>query len=437
MLKLTSLISALLLISTLQAQEFNTALMDSFLLHLYQNDKSMGSLAVMKGDQLVYARAVGMSDIENQITATKDTRYKIGSISKTFTATMIMQLIDAKKLTLETPLSQYYPDVKNAEKITIRHLLSHRTGIPEYLKEVNALQLATLISKENLVERIEGYDSDFEPDAKYVYSNSNYFLLGAMAETISGLSYEALLQNLIGDLEMPTTQSGQQTKTHAEATSYGWLTTWEKIPAWHMSWAFGAGEITSTASEVAHYMHALQSGKILSEASTAEMKKMNEGYGLGLFTVPYGKYSGYGHNGRIENFESSAYHFPDLDLTFSYLSNGLSIPYNDVLLGILGISINNELDFPDFTPKETVELTKEQLTTFEGEYKSATFPLDIKVFMSEATLMAQATGQGAFPLTPVGESEFTFEPAGINLLFDAAENTVKLSQSGMVNVFKR
>ena len=212
MLKLTSLISALLLISTLQAQEFNTALMDSFLLHLYQNDKSMGSLAVMKGDQLVYAGAVGMSDIENQITATKDTRYKIGSISKTFTATMIMQLIDAKKLTLETPLSQYYPDVKNAEKITIRHLLSHRTGIPEYLKEVNALQLATLISKENLVERIEGYDSDFEPDAKYVYSNSNYFLLGAMAETISGLSYEALLQSLIGDLEMPTTQSGQQTK---------------------------------------------------------------------------------------------------------------------------------------------------------------------------------------------------------------------------------
>ena len=403
--KITTLLLALLFVGTAQAQDFNAALMDSFLLHLYQNDKSMGSLAIMKGDEVIYTGAVGMSQIEGQTAATKDTRYKIGSISKTFTATMIMQLVDAQKLTLETPLSKYYPDIKNADKITVRHMLSHRTGIPEYLKAVSPLQLSQAISKDEMIKRIEGYESDFEPDTKYVYSNSNYYLLGAMAETISGLPYETLLHNLVTTLGLPTTKSGTQSKTATEATSYGWSTSWTEAPTWDMSWAFGAGDITSTATQVAQFMRALQTGKILSEASTTEMKKMNEGYGLGLFSYPSGEYSGYGHNGRIENFDSNAYYFPELDLTFSYLANGLSIPYNEVHLGVLGISINNEYKFSDFTVKESIELSEEQLKVFEGEYKSETFPLDIKVFMSGSVLMAQATGQGAFP--PVSYTHLT------------------------------
>ena len=437
MLKLTSLITALFVIANLQAQEFNTALMDSFLMHLYQNDKAMGSLAVMKGDKIVYANAAGMSNVEDEIPATKETRFKIGSISKTFTATMIMQLVEASKLTLETPLADYYPEIKNANKITIRQLLSHRTGIPEYLKDVDAAQLSQVVTKESMLKRFEGYTSEFEPDTKHAYSNSNYYLLACIAEKLSGQNYEALLQSLIKEVKMPNTNSGEQTQSDIVANSYAYVTRWEQIPAWDMSWAYGAGDITSTASEVARYMYTLQTKKILSPASTEEMKKMNDGYGLGLFTVPYGLHKGYGHNGRIENFNSSAYYFPSLDLTFSYLSNATALLYNDVLLGILAISTGEDYDFPDFTPKEMVELTEAQLSAFEGEYISETFPLDIKVFMSDGTLMAQATGQGAFPLTPVGESEFAFDPAGINLLFDIAENTVKLSQQGMVNVFKR
>ncbi len=437
MSKLRLLVQIILCAISLQAQDFNAALMDSFLLHLYQNDKGMGSLAVMKGDQLIYTGVVGMADVAKGKEATVDTRYKIGSISKTYTATMIMQLVDAGHLELSTSLSKFYPEVTNAKSITIRHLLSHRTGIPEYLEDISEAQLSKPISVEAMIKQISVAPSDFAPDAKYEYSNSNYYLLACIAERVSGQSYNELLQQLCQRVGLKNTTVGNQDAMAMTAKSYGWLEKWQSIPAWDMSWAYGAGGISSTAAEAAYYMYALQSGKILSAASTAEMKKINEGYGLGLFTVPYGQYRGCGHNGRIENFESSAYHFPDLDLTFAYLSNGLSLNNNDVLLGILSVAIDGQFEFPDFTPKTEVKLSAAQLQLFEGEYKSGTFPLDVKVFLSGEALMAQATGQGAFPLTAVGEAEFVFEAAGIEMSFDTAKNSMTLKQAGMVNVFER
>lgn len=437
MSKLNLLLPLLLCMTSMQAQDFNPALMDSFLLHLYQNNKGMGSLAIMKGDQLIYRGVVGMADVVKGKTATVDTRYKIGSVSKTFTATMIIQLVDAGQLQLSTHLSSFYPEITNAERITIRQLLSHRTGIPEYLEDKSEAQLSKAVSVETLTKEISKLPSKFEPDAQYEYSNSNYYLLACIAEKISGQSYNTLLQHLGQKVGLKHTTAGDQETGDMYAKSYGWLQEWKPMLAWDMSWAYGAGAISSTAAETAQYMYALQSGKILSEASTAEMKKINEGYGLGLFTVPYGKYRGCGHNGRIENFESSAYHFPEIDLTFAYLSNGLSLNNNDILLGILAIAIDGQYDFPDFTPKTEVQLSAAQLQLFEGEYKSATFPLDVKVFLSGEALMAQATGQGPFPLTAVGDAAFVFEPAGIEISFDTSQNSMTLKQAGMVNEFKR
>ena len=105
--------------------------------------------------------------------------------------------------------------------------------------------------------------------------------------------------------------------------------------------------------------------------------------------------------------------------------------------GMVNVFKRGDLDNPDVTPKVAIELTEAQLQNFEGEYKSETFPLDVKVFIENSILMGQATGQGSFPLTAIGESEFIFKPAGINMKFDTSKGSMTLSQGGLVNEFKR
>lgn len=102
---------------------------DSLLNYLNENNKFMGSLTIREGENVVFNKAYGFADVEKNIKADRLTRYKIGSISKTFTAVMVMQLIEEKKLTLQTKLARFYPKMANAEKISIYDLLHHRTGI--------------------------------------------------------------------------------------------------------------------------------------------------------------------------------------------------------------------------------------------------------------------------------------------------------------------
>src|SRR5574343_952355 len=108
---------------------------DSLLTYLNQNNKFMGSLCIREGENVVFNKAYGYADGEKNILANRETKYKIGSVTKTFTAVMIMQLIEEKKLTLQTKLNRFYPNIKNAEKISIYDLLHHRTGIVDLVNQ--------------------------------------------------------------------------------------------------------------------------------------------------------------------------------------------------------------------------------------------------------------------------------------------------------------
>ncbi len=131
------LLMALIFAGRINAQEINTARLDSFFNALSANNKSMGSFAISKGGKVVYQKALGYSLIDSgeKITATPNTLYRIGSITKTFTATLIFQLIDEKKLTLNTKLAKYFPQMPNAEQITIAHLLSHKSGLADFVND--------------------------------------------------------------------------------------------------------------------------------------------------------------------------------------------------------------------------------------------------------------------------------------------------------------
>jgi CubicO group peptidase (beta-lactamase class C family) len=151
----------------------------------------MGSIALRENNKTVFAKVFGYADIESNKKINLNTKLKIGSITKIYTATVIMQLVDENKLSLDTKLSQFYPKIPNAKKITIHHLLHHRTGIPDFVNDdpdiYNYIYLEN--KKEDIVKRIEQYTPAFEPNSKYKYSNSNYSLLGYIIEDITKMSY--------------------------------------------------------------------------------------------------------------------------------------------------------------------------------------------------------------------------------------------------------
>ena len=121
-------LSAVFAFSAVFAQSFNTQKMNSFMQALDQNRKFMGTVAVAENGKTVYSNAFGYADVENKVKNTPETKFRIGSISKTFTSALVMKAVEENKLKLDDKLSKYYPQIKNADKITLEHLLNHRSG---------------------------------------------------------------------------------------------------------------------------------------------------------------------------------------------------------------------------------------------------------------------------------------------------------------------
>ena len=148
--------------------------LDEFLGQLEQNNKLMGGLVIAQDGQVVYENYVGFASVPDQVPNSQQTKFRIGSITKMFTATMVMQLVDEGRLTLDTKLASFYPQIGNADKITISEMLCHRSGIHDFTQDPELGQYTyTEQSKEAMVARIAGMAPDFEPDVQFSYSNSN------------------------------------------------------------------------------------------------------------------------------------------------------------------------------------------------------------------------------------------------------------------------
>ncbi len=425
--------------------------MDSLLNYLHENNKFMGSLTIREGENVVFNKAYGFADVEKNIKADRLTRYKIGSISKTFTAVMVMQLIEEKKMTLQTKLNRFYPKIQNAEKISIYDLLHHRTGIVDYVNQDASFHasLDKKHSKEDILKVITSFKSNFEPGSKYEYSNSNFFILGCIIEKLTKKSYAENLQNRIvkkaelGTYEnktemttkgavtnkvfVPTTYYVEDATNTANKESYSYYfdgTNWVKSLENHNSIPFASGGITSTPADLTKFIHALFNGKLVNASSLEQMKEIKEGYGKALIQFPFGERRFYGHGGRIENFSSMLGYYPTEKLSFSLISNGDNFEQNDIIIGILSIYYKMPFPFPKFMKMDKAELAK-----FTGTYASKEIPLKITVSEKNGELSAQATGQGAFPLTFKEETTFVFAAAGIEMVF--GDNAFVLIQGGM------
>ncbi|RZJ63357.1 MAG: class A beta-lactamase-related serine hydrolase [Flavobacterium sp.] len=403
---------------------------DSLLTYLTANHKFMGSVALRENDKVVFAKAYGFLDSATRKKADDNTKYKIGSITKTFTAVMIIQLVEENKLKFEDKLSKFFPKIPNSDKITIEMLLRHRTGIHEFLADsVITANITRKHTRKEIVNRIAGYTPDFEPDSKFEYSNSNYSLLGYIIEDVTKKPYA---QNLEARITKKLKLSNTYLPDHIdvsknEAFSFTFAgSDWKQMDEWTNTLAFSAGALASTPTDVTAFMKALLDGKLISAASLEKMKTIKEGYGMGLITLPFGEKRLYGHTGGIENFRSAVGYNPEEKLGVALFVNGDNYSRNDIMVGILTLYYELPYTFPTL---KAIVVSPEKLQSYAGTYASAGFPLKIVITTNDGQLIAQATGQSSFPLEAISESDFEFKAAGVNLHFTSGKMTLK--QSGM------
>ena len=200
---------SLLFFSVAFSQITDKAKLDEYFNVLEKNNKFMGSVAVSKNGTLLYQRSVGFSDVEGNKKPNESSKYRIGSITKTFTAVLVMKATEKNLIRLDQTIESFFPSIKNASAITIRHLLSHRSGIHNVTDEKDYLTWNTQPQSEQMMmERLQRLDSDFAPDSKFSYSNSNYILLTFLLEKVFKESYPALVKKHIKSRNFCAKQSG-------------------------------------------------------------------------------------------------------------------------------------------------------------------------------------------------------------------------------------
>lgn len=432
-----------LLFLTLQscthAQTFNKAKLDSFFVALNTKDQSMGSIAISANGVLVYQNAIGYSQLSKSLKtpATIETKYRIGSITKMFTATMIFQLIDEGKLSFETPLATYFPKLPNAGKITIREMLDHRSGLHNFTSDsLYATYMRSPKSEAEMIAMFAGQKSEFEPDTKAEYSNTNFVLLGYIIEKLTGKTYaEELKKRITSKIGLAQTYYGTQTNpAKNEAYSYNYLEECTQMPETDMSIPGGAGGIVSTPADLVKFINALFEGKLINPASLELMKTMRDNYGMAMFAIPFDDKKGYGHSGGIDGFFSLLIYLPQEKLAIAYTSNGTRYSYSDVVMGALSIYFNKPFTIPEF---KTITLNTTDLDKYIGKYSSTQIPLKVTITKKNTTLFAQATGQSALPMEAKGDNKFVYASAGATLQFEPAKKTFTLIQGGTTYLFTK
>ena len=424
-------ILAILFATNIAGQSFNKEKLDSLLNLLAEKNKAMGSLAISKDGNIFYAKAIGYSQITpKQIASTIKTKYRIGSISKMFTATLIFQLVEEGKLDLSTPLDKYFPTVPNAQTITIGNLLNHRSGVHSFTNDSAYLNwMVEPKTKEEMISIISAGKPEFEPGTRTEYSNSNFVLLGYIAEEICNKPYgEVLQERICSRIGLEDTYYGGKTDVaRNESYSYHFVSGWDQQPETDMSIPHGAGAIVSTSSDLVRFIEALFAGRLISESSLNKMKTITDGLGMGLQQFPYDTKLVYGHGGAIDGFNSILCFFPEDKLAIAYCSNGTVYSINDILLAALSIYFNKPYSLPVFS---TYAVRQEELDQYLGSYSSVQIPLKITITKNNDKLFAQATGQSAFPLDPAAANVFKFEMAGIVITFIPDKHEFILEQGG-------
>jgi len=295
---------------------------------LAKNDGFSGAVLVIKDGQPLLRQAYGKANYELDVPNTPETKFRLGSITKQFTAMAVMILAEQGKLSVDDPIGKRLDNAPAAwDKIAIRHLLTHTSGIPSYtgFPQMMSRTVRLPASVDEIIATFRDKSLEFEPGEKFTYSNSGYIVLGKIIERASGQDYASFVrQNIFQPLEMNDTGYDQNMAIlpHRAAGYARVLGVLANAPYIDMTWPHAAGALYSTVEDLARWDQALSAGKLIGADSYKTMfTPARSSYAFGWFVREREGHKEIGHGGGIHGFSSSILRYPDDKLCVVVLNN--------------------------------------------------------------------------------------------------------------------
>jgi CubicO group peptidase (beta-lactamase class C family) len=377
------------------------------------------SIAVIRAgrDTLVY-EGYGKADLENDVAATPATVYRIGSITKQFTAAAVMRLVEKGAVHLGDSIGKYLPDLPKAWRpVKVRQLLNHTSGIPSYtdLGESWAKRWGDYMSPDTLVALTANEPMDFPPGTGWRYDNTGYVVLGMLLEKVTGKPYAEYLDSTIFQPLGLTHTLYCDRAPLVPHRSRGYQRVDGKFtnaPYLDMSQPYAAGALCSTVGDLARWNRLLATGKVVSPASYARMTtpEGNAGlnhYGFGLVRGAVGSHIMIEHGGGIHGFITSNAYFPADSLSITVLTNAAPSNPDALLANVARAVFGIPLVQPMHAAKK-VPLPDSVREAVQGKYDVdlGAKKMLITFFADSAGMQTQAEGQQSFPIYYTGDLTF-------------------------------
>jgi len=297
-----------------------------------------GAILVANQGRIILSKGYGLANSKDETPNSPDTVFRIGSLTKQFTAAAILLLEERGALKVDDPLSRYIPDYPNGDRITLHNLLTHTSGIPEYIPLVNLADDHPYTPTE-LIDLFRNEPLSFNPGEKFTYSNSNYILLGYIIEQVSGMAYEDFLEeNIFKPLGMNDTGYDHNDPSPKKAVGYDNVQEARESSHINMAIPYAAGGLESAVGDLYKWVEALDGTALLSEESLDKMftPYLND-YAYGWILNHYSK-TEMSHSGKINGFGANIWRDTGRDNVVIILTNkALTNPVvlNDKIVPIL------------------------------------------------------------------------------------------------------
>lgn len=430
-----------------------TKILDSIFTSLYNQKKFNGNVLIADKGKPIFEKSYGIAEEATQRKLDPKTTFELASVSKQFTAMGIVLLQKQGKLNYDDKISKYIPELSFYDKITVRNLLNHTSGLPDYMelfeKNWDASQFAV---NEDIIKEFAKYKPapGFEPNQKYEYSNTGYALLGSIIERVSKQSFGDFLKaHIFKPLGMDHTlvyRSRYKPQAIANyALGYEEDASGKKVLldsygkdfyTYYLDGIVGDGMVNSTVEDLLKWDRALYTDKlvndndkklIFNEVTTDDGKQSGYGFGWKVNNSPkYGKIAN--HSGGWAGYVTYIERHMDNDKTFILLQNNLTrktaIPIDEIRKVLYNEKLEVERPLKAATP------TDAQLNAYTGIYSAPGFPMKLKVFVQDHTLYVQAIaeGQGPVKLSAYENHTFKNEDIEIKMTFNPEQKTIDFSQ---------
>lgn len=394
-------------------------------------DKAAPGMAVLlaRGDDVIYRGACGSANLELGVPLSANHVFRIGSVTKQFAAAAALKLAEAGKLSLGDPLTKFVPAYPGGERVTVRMLLNHTSGLRSYTDVpgvMTGLPIRRDVTTSELIDTFKAEKPDFAPGEGWHYNNSGYVLLGAVIEAASGKPWHAYFDEVFfKPLGMTNTRFGNAEEALIPGHVDGYTLkdgNWARSGYLSMTQPHAAGALVSTVDDLLKWNRALHEGKVLQDASYRAMvapvgKATESGYGFGIVAGTLRGVPQLQHGGGIHGFTSYLLYLPGSDTTAAVLYNAdggragmQSVDGMAQMLAAYSIG-------KPYPPKRTIVVDVATLKSYEGVYR---VDKDVARVVREVDgkLTSQRTGGQAFALLPVAKDVFLFEDGYSRMVFE-------------------